>query len=322
MNCRSSARVPGGLAPGPNSLHEVPRIARAACCCLLLLALLTDSPALLYAQDASAVETWAGEAPAPIPAPRAAEETRRDINFLSLLIQGGIFMIPILVMSLIAVTCAIERAFGLRRARVLPDGLVRALGQLGAMPGGFDPKMAYRACQQYPSAAANVIRSLLLKVGRPHGEIEHAVQDTSQREAERLFSNVRWLNLAAAVTPLLGLLGTVWGMIVAFHDTTMLAPGQNKAEFLAEGIYIALVTTLGGLIVAIPSAVASHLFEGRIQTLFHQIDEMVFSLLPQVERFEGRVRFGRHVESPERTHLGERDVEPPPVVPDRSAAAT
>ena len=134
---------------------------------------------------------------------------------------------------------------------------------------------------------------MLLKVGRPHSEVEHTVAEASEREAERLYGLVRWLNLATGVTPMMGLLGTVWGMIERFHRTTLLAPGQNKAQELATGIYIALVTTYGGLMVAIPSSILAHFFEGRIQKLFHQIDEMLYSLLPQIERFEGRVRFGR-----------------------------
>ncbi len=215
------------------------------------------------------------------------------INLFTLLLQGGVFMIPIFLMSLMTATFVIERFLGLRRAKVLPDELVQEIGSLGGAKGGFDPRKAYRICQQWPSAASSVIRSMLLKVGRPHSEVEHAVAEASDREAERLYANVRWLNLAAAVTPLMGLFGTVWGMICAFHDTTTLAPGQNKADYLAKGIYIALVTTLGGLAVAIPAAIFSHYFEGRVQTLFHQIDEMLFNLMPQIERYEGRVRFSR-----------------------------
>ena len=63
--------------------------------------------------------------------------------------------------------------------------------------------------------------------------------------------------------------------------------------FLAEGIYVALVTTLGGLAVAIPAAIFSHYFEGRIQSLFYQIDELLFNLMPQIERFEGRLRMNK-----------------------------
>ncbi len=215
------------------------------------------------------------------------------INFFRLLIKGGWFMLPIGLMSAVVITIVIERFLALRRPRILPAPLVEELGQLGGTQGSFDPRDAYRLCQRFPSAAASVVRAMLLKVGRPHSEVEHTVAEASEREAERLYANVRWLNLAAAVAPLLGLLGTVWGMIDAFHRTTQLAPGQNKAEELATGIYVALVTTFGGLMVAIPAAIMAHFFEGRIQKLFHQIDELLFSILPQVERFEGRVRFSQ-----------------------------
>jgi biopolymer transport protein ExbB len=154
---------------------------------------------------------------------------------------------------------------------------------------------------------------MLLKIGRPHSEVEHAVAEASEREAERLFANVRWLNLFAAVAPLTGLLGTVWGMIRAFYDTTQLPPDQNKAEFLAEGIYIALVTTLGGLVVAIPAAVLAHYFEGRVIKLFHEIDELLFNLMPQIERFEGRMRMTPHALGSADDPIETPPIEPPPI---------
>ncbi|MEE2990230.1 MAG: MotA/TolQ/ExbB proton channel family protein [Planctomycetota bacterium] len=241
------------------------------------------------------------------------------IDIFSLIMKGGGFMIPIGLMSLVMVTFVIERSIGMRQDRVIPPLLVDELGELADSQGAFDPRQAYRVCQRNPSAAASVIRSMLVKVGRPQSEIEHAVAESSDREANRLYANVRWLNLAAAVTPLMGLLGTVWGMIRAFHDTTQLPAGRNKADFLAEGIYVALVTTLGGLIVAIPAAIFSHYFEGRVQQMFHEIDELLFSLMPQVERYEGRVRF-----SPSSLQEdGEgQEVEPPPEEPEVQAEAS
>lgn len=239
--------------------------------------------------DNTATDTGADtatETPPPIKKPKG-------LKLFDLLLSGGVFMLPLVVVSIMVVTFSVERFIALRRSRVLPAELVAGLGQLGGGQGGFDPRKAYRMCQQFPSAAATVIRSMLLKVGRPHSELEHTVMETSQREADRMFTNVRWLTLAAGVAPLLGLLGTVWGMIIAFHDTAQLDAGQNKAEALAEGIYVALVTTLAGLSIAIPAAVLAHYFEGRITLLFHQIDELLFNLLPQVERYEGRVRFNR-----------------------------
>lgn len=225
------------------------------------------------------------------PAPAAAPAT--DLNVFSLAMNGGIFMYPIYALSILGVTMTIERAIALRRARVIPSGLVTALGQLGSQSAGFDPRKAYRICQQYPSAAATVVRAMLLKVGRPVSEVEHTISESSNREAERLYYNIRWINLAASVAPLLGLIGTIQGMIIAFHEFTALAPGQNQAATLAAGIYVALVTTFAGLTVAIPAAVASHFFEGRIITFFHEIDELAFNLLPQLERYEGRLRFSR-----------------------------
>jgi len=212
------------------------------------------------------------------------------LSIFELIGRGGWLMIPIIFMAFLVGMFGIERGIALRKERIIPHQLVDGLGELGTGQGGFDPRRAYRLCQQYPSAASSVIRAMLLKVGRPHSEVESAVKEVSEREAARLYGNVRWLSLAAAVTPLLGLLGTVWGMIQAFFQTAHLPAGANKADALAEGIYVALVTTLGGLAIAIPAAILAHVFEGRIQNLFHQVEELLFNLLPQVERYEGRLR--------------------------------
>lgn len=212
------------------------------------------------------------------------------LNPLELLFSGGPLMIPICGLSVVVVIIAIERALALRKSRVMPEGLVAALGQLSAGQAEFDPRKAYRICQEYPSAAANVIRAMLLKVGRPHSEVEHTVAQASDREANVLYGNVRWLTMSASVGPLLGLLGTVQGMIMAFFVTATADPGQNKATMLATGIYVALVTTFAGLCVAIPAVVVAYWFEGRIQSLFRDIDDLVGTMLPHVERYEGRLR--------------------------------
>jgi biopolymer transport protein ExbB len=229
------------------------------------------------------------------PAP-AAKPVDKSINILQLAIAGGIFMIPITAMSILAATMAIERFLALRKQKVLPDGLVEGLGQLAGAKGSFDPRKAYRVCQQFPSAAANVVRAMLLRVGRPLPEIETAVSQASQREADKLYANVRWLNLAASVSTMLGLIGTIQGMILAFHQMTIMDAAADRTTVLADGIYTALVTTFAGLAVAIPSALFSHYFEGKIQSNFRQIDELVFNLLPQLERYEGRVRFNRQAQ--------------------------
>ena len=130
----------------------------------------------------------------------------KSINLWELTLAGGFFMIPIFAMSILSVTMTIERLLGLRKERVLPDGLVSGLGQLAGSQGSFDPRKAYRICQQFPSSGANVVRVMLLKVGRPVSEIETSVQQASQREADKLYHNVRWLTLSASLSTLLGLI--------------------------------------------------------------------------------------------------------------------
>jgi biopolymer transport protein ExbB len=223
------------------------------------------------------------------------EQTDQGINLLHMASPqvGGIFMYPIYFFSFIVVLFSIERALALRRRKVLPRRLVSGFHELLEGQGGFDPRKAYRLCGKYPSAAASVLRAALLKIGRPHAELETAVTKASEREAARLYANIRPLNLSATVAPLLGLIGTVQGMIIAFYRTAYLPDGANKAQALAEGVYIALVTTFAGLCVAIPAVCLAHFFEGKIQRLFSQLDELLAELLPVLDRYEGKMRVSR-----------------------------
>jgi len=248
--------------------------------------------------DLAAGEAEAAPAEEETPTEAESPEPLEEINILELLVRGGHLMWPIAFMSLLVVTFGAERLLGLRRRKVLPPELISGLGKLAGQKGGLDPRQAYKLCQQFPSSGASVIKTMLLKVGRPHSELEHAVAEASEREAARLYTNVRWLSLAAGVSPLLGLLGTVWGMIRAFFVTANLPVGANKAQHLADGIYVALVTTFAGLAVAIPAAVLAHFYEGRIQKLLRELDETLLGLMPQLERFEGRLRVSKEQMEP------------------------
>ncbi len=252
-----------------------------------------------------------------------ADGTEEGITNVKLLGRGGKLMWPIYVMSMLVVTFGAERMLALKRSKVLPLELITGLGDLAGKQGGFDPRAAYKLCQQFPSAAANVIKAMLLKVGRAHTELEHAVSEANEREAARLYANVRWLSLAAAVTPLMGLLGTVWGMIMAFYQTANLPTGANKAEVLADGIYVALVTTFAGLSVAIPAAVLAHLYEGQIQKLFRELDETLMGMMPQLERFEGRLRVSKEqLDVPKPGTAAKTPAAKPAVKPTEAPAAT
>jgi biopolymer transport protein ExbB len=227
------------------------------------------------------------------------------MNLVEMYFKGGWLMYPITFMSFVVVAFTIERAIGTRRSKIIPHELVENFGRMSASAGGFDPRKAYRICQHFPCSASAVIRAVLLKVGRPHDEVELTAQESIQRETWRLNYNVRPLSLSVTVTPLMGLLGTVQGMIIAFYMTAHAPVGADRALVLADGIYLKLITTYAGLIVAIPALFSAHFFEGKIQSLMHEVDELVQGLLPQVEKYEGRLRISR-------TQLSGA-VEPPPV---------
>lgn len=251
-----------------------------------------------WASDFDADEAELRELANPEPEPAgdeaadgAAGGAPSGIDLITLIGQGGNFMWPIGVMSMLVVTLAVERMLSFRRRRMLPRKLVRRLDQLmGDGGAAFDPEAAFQACLENRSAAANVIAAMLMRTGRPLDEIERAGSDTAQREADGHAGPIRWLNLAAAATPLMGLLGTVWGMIIAFHTSSALTADRSRSEQLSEGIYVALVTTLAGLAVAIPAAIIAQYLENRLVKIFHRIEELAFTIAPALERFQGRMR--------------------------------
>lgn len=232
----------------------------------------------------------AGEAAANRSAPPEKNAPKPGLNLLNLAIQGGFFMIPIGFVSLIVVTFVFDRLIGLRAGRIFPYRFRKSLNQFSKQLEA-DPRLVFQSCMEHPSAAANIVKEVVLRIGRPTPELEAAASESIQREVDASYANVKWINFAAAVAPLLGLLGTVWGLIRAFHDTTQLSAGQNRADFLAVGIYEALVTTLAGLIVAIPAAAAGQFFESRVQKMFAKIEAAVTELIPRFEIYEGRTRF-------------------------------
>lgn len=210
-----------------------------------------------------------------------------------LAVQGGLFMIPIGLASIVVVAFTLERMIGLRLSRIMPPDLLLALRKLHS-GNGIDPREAYSTCRKYPSPLANAVQAAVLKVGRPHAELEKAVEDAAGREAADMSRNFRPINVVATIAPLLGLIGTVQGMIQAFmviSSTT--STGTAKAQELAHGIYTALVTTFAGLVVAVVAVLLANFLEGRLDRILRAMEELFLDLIPQFERFEGKLRVAR-----------------------------
>ena len=182
------------------------------------------------------------------------------------------FMLPIVIASIISTWFSIERLMVLRRRTVIPYAFVtRFLEHLEQ--DRLDQQLAVKLCDENGSPIAQVFAHGVRKWGKPSVEIEQAIIDGGERQVSNLRRHLRVLNGVATVAPLLGLLGTVVGMIMAF-DQIAGGTAMGKAEQLAGGIGVALLTTAGGLTVAIPSLILYMYLSGRVDILVMEMDAL------------------------------------------------
>lgn len=191
-------------------------------------------------------------------------------NLLQAMFDGGPLMWPIAASSILLLVFVLERLVMLRRTRVLPKPfLQKFLEQLKGSQLSRDS--ALELCEESGSPVARVFAAAVKKWGRPAVEVEQAVIDAGERVTYELRRYLRLFNGISSVAPLMGLLGTVLGMIASFNAITS-SSAMGKAELLAGGIGQALLTTAGGLFVAIPALLAYMFFQSRVEVLVMDID--------------------------------------------------
>jgi biopolymer transport protein ExbB len=183
-------------------------------------------------------------------------------NFLDLLIDGGILMIPILLCSVIALGVFLERIFYFRRKKIIPQEL---LVQVEDLIKGNKIDDLTNVLKRNRSPMARIFLTALKNFGKKRVIIKESVEEVGRQEAELLEKNVGVLSVIAQITPLLGLLGTVQGMIKVFNKIVSIGVGDPSQ--LADGISVALVTTAAGLTVAIPTLIGHHYLMGRANDL-------------------------------------------------------
>ncbi|HEV8067687.1 MAG TPA: MotA/TolQ/ExbB proton channel family protein [Planctomycetaceae bacterium] len=183
---------------------------------------------------------------------------------------GVPFIIAFGICSVITVWFSIERLVVLRRGRVIPRPFVERFLQ-NLEQGNLDPEEALRLCDENGSPIAQIFAHGVRKWGKSSVEVEQAIIDGGERQVSQLRAHLRVLNAVAVITPLLGLLGTVIGMIQCFNDIAA-AQGMGKADQLAGGIGIALLATAAGLFVAIPSLSMYQFLAGRVDALTVDLD--------------------------------------------------
>jgi biopolymer transport protein ExbB len=187
------------------------------------------------------------------------------------IVKGGPMMVPIGLCSLVALTVAVERLVSLRRRQVIPPEFLPTVRRLlDNDDSGRDDALDY--CRDNGSSIANIFAAGIKRLGQPVEVIEKYIEDAGQREVVKLRKYLRLFSVIAAISPLLGLLGTIFGMIDAFQTVAASGAALGRTELLAKGIYQAMITTAAGLMVAIPVLVAYHGLSAKIDRLVGEID--------------------------------------------------
>jgi len=219
-------------------------------------------------QPPSGQPTDAPASPGAKPAKAHRSIPTRPLEIIEAL--GVPFIIAFGICSVITVWFSIERLVVLRRGRVIPRPFVERFLQ-NLEQGNLDPDEALRLCDENGSPIAQIFAHGVRKWGKSSVEVEQAIIDGGERQVSQLRAHLRVLNAVAVITPLLGLLGTVIGMIQCFNDIAA-SQGMGKADQLAGGIGIALLATAAGLFVAIPSLSMYQFLAGRVDALTVDLD--------------------------------------------------
>lgn len=232
----------------------------------LVAAILVASTILfmLGAGDALAQDSSASTAPAASADASAAGDQPAPEGFFSIVFSGGVvgftIMMLLFALSLTAAYLVFEHIMTIRRGEIMPEGLSEQVRQLLQAGRAAD---ADRVCREQPSFLSFVLLNGLAELDGGWPAVEKATEDATAEQSARLFRKIEYLSVIGNIAPMVGLLGTVTGMIFAFQQVAS-TQGSAGAGDLAEGIYQALVTTVGGLIVAIPSLGAFAIFRNRV----------------------------------------------------------
>ncbi|MBI3016762.1 MAG: MotA/TolQ/ExbB proton channel family protein, partial [Deltaproteobacteria bacterium] len=174
-------------------------------------------------------------------------------------IEGGPVMWPLLLCSIAALAIFLEKLYSLRREKIIPRSLLSTINSLISDKKISEVKLA---CQQNQSTLATVLHAGVSLHGKKRDRVKENIEEVGKKEVLNLSRNIGALATIAHISPLLGLLGTVTGMFRVFQVIT--SQGVGNAQSLAGGIAEALITTIAGLVIAIPTVVAYRYLTAKV----------------------------------------------------------
>ncbi|MBF0187155.1 MAG: MotA/TolQ/ExbB proton channel family protein [Magnetococcales bacterium] len=200
---------------------------------------------------------------------------------LELLEKGGLLIYPIGLCSILAVAIILERLWQLRRSRVVPEKVIRRV-ETRVLSGDVNGAMA--VCETSKCAFSAIMLNALRLSGKSRALIKESVEEAGQKEMVILERYLTLLGTIAAIAPLLGLLGTVLGMIKVFAVISTVGVGDPGV--LAAGISEALISTAAGLSVAIPTLVMHRHFQGVIDRYAVELEHFSLIVVEHIKGYE------------------------------------
>lgn len=195
--------------------------------------------------------------------------------------KGGIVMYPLMLCSIVGLAIIIEKALSLRRRKVIIPEVVSVLDNI---KGPGDVSLALSICEKHKGPFANIIRVGLENQTLNREDLKELLNDQGRQEVHQLERGMVLLETVAAVAPLLGLLGTVTGILDVFNVISVMGIGQATA--LSRGISEALITTIVGLSIGIPAVVVYNIFSNKAESLILEIEKYSALLLSKVTGFK------------------------------------
>jgi biopolymer transport protein ExbB len=196
--------------------------------------------------------------------------------------KGGVIMVPLLLGSILGLAIVIERAFGLRSRKVLVPEIITAIKRIDSTE---DIRVAERICETHKGPFANIVLTTLQNHDLPRDELKDVILDQGRQEVRVLERGLVTLETIAAASPLLGLMGTVIGMIKTFNVISQQGVGQ--ASVLSGGISEALITTVTGLAIGIPALVAYNYYTDKAESLVMDIEKHSTALMHKFRQLAG-----------------------------------
>lgn len=204
-----------------------------------------------------------------------ATPAAESLSFWELCVKGGFIMIPLALLLIVSIYVFIERWLAIRRADKDDNTFMIRIKDY-ILDG--DPESAQTLCDRTNTPYSRLIAKGISRLGRPMNDVLVTIENTGNIEVANLGKRLPWLATTAAGAPMLGFLGTVWGMVQAFYNLAKAGTSAN-IDVLAGGIYQALVTTVAGLVVGIVALFAYNYLVARINGVMNSLESKTMEFM-------------------------------------------